>query len=68
MNCYPLLENCSTMFCFYCNQVCDKSIPMLVCGHSLHPQCYCKLKDINPNHTCLVCDKPMKRGKRKTKI
>ena len=55
------MKHSKPSYCFYCNEIVSFRIPKLECSHNIHPDCYCKLKNINPYHGCLICDKEMKR-------
>ncbi len=39
--------------------------PLLICRHSLCSKCYCNLKS-NKINSCLLCDKKLVRGRRKS--
>lgn len=51
------------MKCFKCLSI-VANVPLLTCGHFCCPECYCDLKTYKIN-TCLICDKPLKRGNKK---
>ena len=54
------------MECFKC-KIYDGYIPLLICGHFCCAKCYCDLKSAK-NPFCLLCNKPLKRGKRKNRL
>lgn len=54
------------MDCYICYSKPDLNVPLLSCNHYVCPPCYCNLRN-NNIHTCCLCQKKLKRGRKTNK-
>jgi len=55
------------MNCSICLDPPDKNIPLLICGHYVCCECYCRLKNMGFTN-CLDCNRVLRRGRKKNKL